>query len=109
MQNRVIRFHDIRTPDGGIVSVYEDVGRERSVEATLGALAKTLPGANFELRRDAGGTIACSYVSERIIDLTGLSPRLFAEDWGQALSVLLAQADADRLIDLLDDAADRLD
>lgn len=109
VQNRVIRFHDIPTPDGGIVTVYEDVSRERGVEATLGTLAKTLPGAIFELRREVGQPVACTYMSERIHDLTGISSKLFTEDWGKSLSVLLARADEDRLVDLLDLAANRLD
>jgi|OM-RGC.v1.000791441 PAS domain S-box-containing protein len=108
VENRVIRFHDIQTPDGGAVTIYEDISRERSVEATLSALAKTLPGAIFELRRGAGD-IACTYMSDRILELTGTPSEAFIADWGCALADLLAQPDTHRFTEGLNTSAEQLD
>lgn len=107
--NRVIRYHDIRTPDGGIVTVYEDITHERSVEASLTALAKTIPGAIFELRRTPDGQVTCPYVSDRILELTGLEPTEFTRDWYGALARLAADGECRRLDEALTASAETLD
>ncbi|WP_189994725.1 sensor histidine kinase [Thalassobaculum fulvum] len=99
--NRTLRYHDIATPDGGLVTLYEDVTRERSAEATLAALAKTIPGAIFELRRDSLDRIECTYVSERIRELTGLAPERYTADWGEAVREITGVAECAGLEDSL--------
>lgn len=109
IENRIIRYHDIPAPDGALVTVYEDITRERTAEATLSALAKTIPGAIFELRRSPEGRVACSYVSERIRELTGLGPDHFVTDWQAALATLTTAAERRRLDASLQASADRLE
>lgn len=108
VENRVIRFHDIQTPDGGAVTIYEDISRERSVEATLSALAKTLPGAIFELRRGSGA-IACTYMSDQILELTGSPSEAFIADWGRALADLLSETDTRLFTEGLTNSAGQFD
>lgn len=95
--NRIIRYHDTHTPDGGLVTVYEDITGERTASATLAALAKTIPGAIFELRRDTADRLACSYVSDRIRELTGMAPERFTTDWAAALGEVAGVAELTRV------------
>lgn len=94
---RMLRYHDVHTPDGGLVTVYEDVTRERSAEATLAAVAATIPGAIFELRRDTDRRVVCTYMSERIRELTGSDPDEFTADLSGAVAALLVDADIGRI------------
>lgn len=99
--NKTVRYHDIPTPDGGLVTVYEDITRERSAEATLTALAKTIPGAIFELRRVSSDRIECTYVSERIRELTGLAPERFTADWARSVTAISSEDELAGLEDSL--------
>lgn len=107
--NRIVRYHDIHTPDGGLVTVYEDATRDRTAAVTLTALAKTIPGAIFELRRDSTGRVECSYVSERVRQLTGLGPERFTSDWNAALADIVSESERRYLEASLRASADRLD
>ena len=107
--NRLIRYQDVHTPDGGLVTFYEDVNRDRIAAATLTALAKTIPGAIFELRCDTGGQVTCSYVSERVRELTGLGPERFTADWNAALADFVTESERRYLDASLRASADRLD
>jgi len=107
--NQVFRYQDIRTPDGGMVTLYQDVTREHTAEATLAALAKTIPGAIFELRQNPGGRVTCTYVSERIRELTGFGPDTFTGGWEDALAALMPEVEIDRLSESLCESAERQD
>lgn len=105
---RMLRYHDVHTPDGGLVTVYEDVTRERSAEATLAAVAATIPGAIFELRRDPDGRVVCTYMSERVRELTGSGPDEFTADLSGAVEALLVDADIGAIERALASSAERL-
>ncbi|MEQ9329794.1 ATP-binding protein [Thalassobaculum sp.] len=107
--NRLIRYQDVHTPDGGMVTFYEDVNRDRIAAATLTALAKTIPGAIFELRCDTNEQVTCSYVSERVRELTGLGPERFTTDWNAALAEFVTESEQRYLEASLRASADRLD
>lgn len=109
VENLIIRYQDIHTPDGGMVTVYEDVNRDRIAAATLSALAKTIPGAIFELRRDLSGRVSCSYVSERVHELTGLGPERFTADWNAAIAEFVPESEQRYLEASLQASAERLD
>lgn len=109
IEDRIIRYHDIATPDGALVTVYEDITRERSAEATLSALAKTIPGAIFELRRSSQAEVQCTYVSERVRELTGLGPEFFTADWQATIAELANEPERRRLDASLQASAERLD
>jgi len=106
---RMLRYHDVHTPDGGLVTVYEDVTRQRSAEATLAAVAATIPGAIFELRRNPDGRVVCTYMSERIRELTGSEPDEFTADLSGAVGSLLVGTDIDRIEADLLRSAERLE
>ncbi len=108
-ENRVVRYQDIHIPDGGLVTIYEDITRDRTAAATLAALAKTIPGAIFELRRGTSGRIECSYVSDRVRELTGLGPESFIADWSAALAGITTESEHSYLEASLRASADRLD
>jgi len=108
VDGRIVQFHDIGTPDGGIVTTYEDVTRQRSAEATLSGLAKTIPGAIFELRQHRNGRLSCTYMSDRIHELTGIPAATFVADWSHAIGGIISDAEMERLDADLGAAAARL-
>ena len=74
----------------------------------MAALAKTIPGAIFELRQNPGGPVTCTYVSDRIRELTGYGPEAFTADWEDALAALMPEVEIARLAESLCESAERL-
>lgn len=106
---RMIRYHDMHAPDGGLVTVYDDVSRERRAEATLAAVVATIPGAIFELRATSDGRIVCTYMSERIRELAGVSPDALETDLAGVVATLLVDPDIGRIEAALTRSAERLE